>query len=77
MVRKYPAASDGPINQDKVILITGTSRGIGQGIAKQLPQTRMDSRGCHPQPRDSPKFEGNFITIKADQYSLTDFKDAV
>ncbi|WVQ71179.1 hypothetical protein IAR50_000704 [Cryptococcus sp. DSM 104548] len=64
-------------NQDKVILITGTSQGIGQGIAKHYLKDGWTVVGAIRSPQTAPKYEGNYITVKADQSSLTDFKDAV
>ncbi|WVQ71178.1 hypothetical protein IAR50_000703 [Cryptococcus sp. DSM 104548] len=65
-------------NQDKVILITGASQGIGEGIAKHYLKQGWTVVVAIRSPETAPKFEGNnVIIVKADQSSLTDFKDAV
>ncbi|ODO07482.1 hypothetical protein L198_01061 [Cryptococcus wingfieldii CBS 7118] len=64
-------------NQDKVILITGTSQGIGEGIAKHYLKQGWTVIGVNRNPEKTPKLGGNIITVKADQSSLTDFHDVV
>ncbi|WVQ71176.1 hypothetical protein IAR50_000701 [Cryptococcus sp. DSM 104548] len=64
-------------NQDKVILITGTSQGIGEGIAKHYLKQGWTVVAAIRSPETAPKLEGNVIIVKADHSSLTDFKDAV
>ncbi|WVQ71177.1 hypothetical protein IAR50_000702 [Cryptococcus sp. DSM 104548] len=64
-------------NQDKVILITGASQGIGEGIARHYLKQGWTVVAAVRSPQTAPKLEGKFITVKADQSSVTDFKDAV
>ncbi|TYJ54942.1 hypothetical protein B9479_004354 [Cryptococcus floricola] len=64
-------------NQDKVILITGTSQGIGEGIAKHYLKQGWTVVAAVRSPEKGPNLEGNVITVKADQSSLTDFQDVI
>ncbi|ODN84155.1 hypothetical protein L202_00159 [Cryptococcus amylolentus CBS 6039] len=62
-------------NQDNVIFITGTSRGIEEGIARHYLKEGWTVVAAVRSPEAAPRLEGRIITVKADQSSLTDFKD--
>ncbi|ODN75679.1 hypothetical protein L198_08136 [Cryptococcus wingfieldii CBS 7118] len=59
------------------ILITGTSQGIGEGIAKHYLKQGWTVVAAIRSPEKGPNLEGSVITVKADQSSLTDFHNII
>ncbi|ODO07474.1 hypothetical protein L198_01053 [Cryptococcus wingfieldii CBS 7118] len=62
---------------NKVVLITGTSQGVGLGLAKSYLERGWTVITAIRSPEKAPKLGGKSILVKIDHSSLTDFKDAV